>query len=196
MTLNQDVERNWIRTAIYHNLCEVRLQDYNPGGGLSKEEEAQYQAFKTMPMIPAPLMPLFKNLEDKRMGNSKDPSPTPVSWESIEKSLEKNIELKKMFKHLGEARSRGVNGIDFKPTNYLRALYVDQFGWIPKHSNSLETLGLVKVVYPTLKGAKVPTKLAARSFTDSDWRTFSKYALIITSEATVTMPSRKAINFS
>ncbi|OXL44819.1 hypothetical protein CFT61_03880 [Segatella copri] len=177
MTLNQDVERNWIRTAIYHNLCEVRLQDYNPGGGLSKEEEAQYQAFKTMPMIPAPLMPLFKNLEDKRMGNSKDPSPTPVSWESIEKSLEKNIELKKMFKHLGEARSRGVNGIDFKPTNYLRALYVDQFGWIPKHSNSLETLGLVKVVYPTLKGAKVPTKLAARSFTDSDWQDFLKICL-------------------
>ena len=82
-----------------------------------------------------------------------------------------------MFKHLGEARSRGVNGIDFKPTNYLRALYVDQFGWIPKHSNSLETLGLVKVVYSTLKGAKVPTKLAARSFTDSDWQDFLKICL-------------------
>lgn len=37
MTLNQDVERNWIRTAIFHNLCEIRLRGNNSEEGLSKE---------------------------------------------------------------------------------------------------------------------------------------------------------------
>lgn len=177
MTLNQDVERNWIRTAIFHNLCEIRLRGSNSEEGLSKEEEAQYQAFKNLPMIPPALMPIFKNLEAKKNGCKEEPANNPIAWCEIEMALEKNVELKKMFKHLGESKAKGNSGLDFKPINYLRALYVDQFGWIPKHSNSLETMGLVKVVYPVLKKAKVPTKLAVKNFTDKDWQDFLKICL-------------------
>lgn len=177
MSLNQDVERNWIRSAIYHKLCEIRLQDFNPEGGLSLKEQETYNQLKKMPTLPDMLQDMLDTLEMKRQGQSY-PKAQPVSWDEIERSLEKSEDLKRMFKHLGEARLGGAkSGQDNNALNYLRALYVDQFGWIPKHSNSLETLGLVKVVYPPLKKAKVRDKLARKGFSDDDWQAFLKICL-------------------
>ncbi|MCH3996003.1 MAG: DEAD/DEAH box helicase [Prevotella sp.] len=176
MSLNQDVERNWIRSAIYHKLSEIRIENFTPGGGLNESDEATYQALKNMQKRPKPLEEMFEDLQGRRSGQS--PKTQPVAWEVLEHSLEKNESLKRMFKHLGEARLEGtVSGQDNTPLNYLRALYVDQFGWIPKHSNSLETLGMVKVVYPPLKFAKVPIKLAQHGFTDKDWHDYLKICL-------------------
>lgn len=177
MSLNQDVERNWIRSAIYHKLSEIRLEDFNPEGGLSASEEETYNALKVLPSLPATLKEMLDKLEEKRKGQAY-PKTKPASWDELERSLEKSEDLKRMFKHLGEARLSGArSGQDNNPLNYLRALYVDQFGWIPKHSNSLETLGLVKLVYPTLKKAKVPDKLGERGFTDDDWKDYLKICL-------------------
>ena len=50
-------------------------------------------------------------------------------------------------------------------------MFLDQFGWIPKYGNSLETMGLVKLVYPTIANAKVPS-CAGSIFTDKDWQGF------------------------
>ena len=130
-----------------------------------------------MPTLPDMLQDMLDTLEMKRQGQSY-PKAQPVSWDEIERSLEKSEDLKRMFKHLGEARLGGAkSGKDNNALNYLRALYVDQFGWIPKHSNSLETLGLVKVVYPPLKKAKAPDKLARKGFSDDDWQAFLKICL-------------------
>ena len=49
-------------------------------------------------------------------------------------------------------------------------MFLDQFGWIPRNSNSLENLGLIHVVYPTLADARIPEELGTFGFTDSDWR--------------------------
>lgn len=177
MSLNQDVERNWIRSAIYHKLSEIRLAGYNPNGGLTQKEQETYNRLKLMPTLPAMLQEMLDQLEEKQSGRPY-PKSQPVCWDELERSLEKSEDLKRMFKHLGDARLCGAKyGQDNNVLNYLRALYVDQFGWIPKHSNSLETLGLVKVVYPPLSKAKVPDKLAIKGFTDEDWQAYLKICL-------------------
>lgn len=177
MALNQDVERNWIRSAIYHKLSELRLINFNPHGGLSPDEESTYKTLKSMTIRPSMLQTLLDNLEEKRKGQEY-PQPNPVTWDNLERSLEKSENLRRMYKHLGEARiGGGAQGQDNNPLNYLRALFIDQFGWIPKRSNSLETMGLVKLVYPPLKNARVPQQLEKRGFFDDDWQSFLKICL-------------------
>ena len=79
-----------------------------------------------------------------------------------------------MYEHIEKARGRK----NFrKATDYLKALLVDQFGWIPKRANSLETMGFVRLVYPVLKNAKCPVLLLQKRCTDTDWQHFLKICM-------------------
>ena len=80
MALNQDVERNWIRSAIYHKLSEIRLADFNPEGGLSQEDQKTYDQLKRLPNLSPMLQDIFDQLEKKRNGQQY-PECEPVSWE-------------------------------------------------------------------------------------------------------------------
>lgn len=177
MGLNMDVERSWIRSSIFNKLSEMRLQNFVPGGGLTDEEEQTYNYLKgNVATLPPFLKKQLHDLENKKSG-SASPEAKPIPWRDIEQSLENDAELKKLYRHLGEARGSSFKGEDATPLNYLRALYIDQFGWIPKRANSLETMGIISLVYPTLKLAHVPLALANRGFTNDDWQNFMKICL-------------------
>lgn len=148
MGLNQDVERSWIRASIFHKLADMRLNDVKPGG-LTPDEEAEYNAYLSIrEHLPTLLFEKFKRLEEKKNGTPVIPNPEEVSWGQISQSLENDSNFKKLYEHVDKARGRK----NFKnATDYLKALLVDQFGWIPKRANSLETMGFVRLVYPALK---------------------------------------------
>lgn len=154
MGLNQDVERSWIRASIFHKLADMRLNDVKPGG-LTPDEEAEYNAYLSIrEHLPTLLFEKFKRLEEKKNGTPVIPNPEEVSWGQISQSLENDSNFKKLYEHVDKARGRK----NFKnATDYLKALLVDQFGWIPKRANSLETMGFVRLVYPALKNAKMPS---------------------------------------
>ena len=156
MGLNQDVERSWIRASIFHKLADMRLNDVKPGG-LTPDEEAEYNAYLSIrEHLPTLLFEKFKRLEEKKNGTPVLPNPEEVSWGQISQSLENDSNFKKLYEHVDKARGRK----NFKnATDYLKALLVDQFGWIPKRANSLETMGFVRLVYPALKNAKCPEKM-------------------------------------
>ncbi len=175
MGMNQDVERTWIRSSIFHKLADMRLDNMEPTE-LTEEEEKTYHALKAMPS--SALLPFMKaeleRLEAKKNGGCTVPEPSEVSFDTITQSLENNSDFRKLFKHLSNARGN----VRFDNTaSYLKALLVDQFGWIPKRSNSLENMGFVRLVYPNLKQAKCPTLLAGVGCTNDDWQNFLKICL-------------------
>lgn len=174
MGANQDVERAWIRSSLFHKLADARLDGVQEGG-LTEEEEEANLALKAMgSSIPPFLKKQLESLEERRNGSKIIPAPAETSWSEISHILENNSDLRKLFKHLTEARR--TKNID-NANVYLKALMVDQFGWIPKRANSLETLGLVRLTYPDLKKAKCPAILLRKGFKDSDWQNFLKICI-------------------
>lgn len=175
MGLNQDVERAWIRSSIFHKMADMRLDGIEPSG-LTAADEQIYQYLKSQPKESLP--PIFQTqleqLEAKKNGVTTILEAPEVSWNEISRTLENNTDFRKLYKHLNEARGRkGLNNT----TAYLNALLIDQFGWIPKRANSLETMGFVRLVYPDLKRAKCPESLLAIGCKDQDWQDFLKICL-------------------
>ena len=175
MGMNQDVERSWVRSSIFHKLADLRVEKVEPAG-LTEEEEQSYAFLKGMPVESLP--PAYKTelarLEAKKNGNSSIPESPEVTFGDICQSLENNSDFRKLFQHLNNAKagSRYEN-----PSIYLKALLVDQFGWIPKRANSLENMGFIRLVYPDLKRAKCPSILLGAGCSDKDWQDFLKICL-------------------
>ncbi len=175
MGLNQDVERTWIRSAIFHNLADKRLEGFTPGGGLSAEEQQKYDFFVLQgDNLPGFFKGEFETLK-RKLSPNQEPETKSYEWNSIKDELLHNADFDKIYKHLSDARGKiiGVNKLD--KNEYLSSLFLDQFGWIPKRANSLENMGLVKVVYPSIESsARCPALLASRGISDRDWKDFLK----------------------
>lgn len=166
--LNQAVERNWIRSAIYHKLADDRLEGFNPATTLTEEEEAYFKMYSDMAVVPPVLQQHFDDLKRKREGSVCEPEPLATEWRNIRVNLENDCDFNKLFRHLGDT----IHAAD--KDAYLESMFVDQFGRIPKRANSLETMGLVRLVYPDIINAGCPDGLTAYGITDSDWRDFLK----------------------
>ena len=174
MALNQDVERSWIRSAIFHKLADLRLDGVQPAG-LTPDEEDKYKEFLSIrAFLRGRLLSEFQALEQKKNGTAKIPSPGEVSWPDIRMHLENDLNFRKLYRHIDRARGRNnfANAGD-----YLNALLMDQFGWIPKRANSLETMGFVHLVYPALGNARCPALLLQKGCTDKDWQNFLKICI-------------------
>lgn len=179
MTTNQEVERNWIRSAIFQKLAEKRVSNYNPGGALTDEEQSMYDFLHINDgKLPLTLQTSLDNLKAKKSGGGI-PAADAYSWRVLSQEIEGQSSLLHLFHHLKEAKKNALLNWDDSTkvtdrSDYLNALYFDQFSWIPKRSNSLETMGLVHVVYPPIQAARVPEELGRLNFCDEDWRTFLK----------------------
>ena len=197
MGLNQDVERTWIRASIFHKMADMRLDGIDPSG-LTPEEETLYQYFKAQGRknLPPLLQTQLDVLEAKKNGNDVITAPPEVSFDEISTALENNTDFRKLYKHINEAR--GGKGAE-NTTVYLRALLIDQFGWIPKRANSMETMGFVRLVYPDLKKAKCPEALLSKGCKDEDWQHFLKISIDYVIRARgigVTSPSLRQRQFT
>ena len=175
MGMNQDVERAWIRASVFHKLADLRL-DNMPTVGLNEAEEQLYSYLKLQPITSMPPMvkKQLEELEAKKNGTATVPPPGEIEWNAISQKLENNSDFRKLFRHLSNAR----DGIRFENANtYLKALIVDQFGWIPKRANSLENMGIVRLVYPALRAAICPQLLRSNGCDNKDWQDFLKICL-------------------
>lgn len=175
MGINQDVERAWIRSSIFHKLADKRLDLVQPVG-LSDSESQLYNYLTSQPResLPQMLLEQLILLETKKNGNSSVPAPPEIGWDELMRNLENDIEFRTLYKHVKETHG---NRKYPNQSSYLKALLVDQFGWIPRRANSLENMGFVRLVYPDLRKAKCPTILASKGCTNQDWQDFLKICL-------------------
>jgi len=124
--------------------------------------------------LPSGMLAELARLETKKNGNAAIPVPPEIEWNELMRTLENDVEFKRLYKHLKDTH---CNGKYANQSSYLRALIVDQFGWIPRRANSLENMGFVRLVYPDLKKAKCPVILADKNCTNQDWQDFLKICL-------------------
>lgn len=176
MGMNQDVERSWIRSSIFHALADKRIDcEATATSGLNDEEETEYNELKSMSNLGMGLKNRLAKLEEKRNGinNTTIPESPDETFENISRLLEYNADFGKLYKHLNAARGVKYNN----KSAYLKALLVDQFGWIPKRANSLENMGFVRLVYPGLKSAKCPSILKQKGYGDKNWQDYLKICI-------------------
>lgn len=183
MGINHDVEINWIRSAIFHHLAK-RRQEKSVPQGLSAEEREDYEDYLSrIDSLTARQRRDFEELKAKLSG-SCSPSSDPFSWSELRSLFESYADLKHLYKHLKNAKLNEVSSKDGSGAEkeaYLDALFLDQFGWISRSNNTLENLGLVRMVYPSLAHTKLPEDLGPdcidkgiTPFTDEDWQNFLK----------------------
>jgi len=170
---NIDVERNWIRTAIYHYLARERQKTITPAEGLTNIEESELNAIKQF----NPNSPRVIELERKKFGNLT-PSNPYKTFKEFANAIIGNGELNKLYEHLPASFRTGRD-----ETAYLQQLMIDQFGRRPRKAgvNNPETMGLVRVVYPAIENAQMPNAISGifneLKWTENDWRDFLKISL-------------------
>lgn len=188
MGINQDVERNWIRSAIYQYLAKLR-QDKTVAQNLTPAEQQMYVfLLQNDGHLPGAMQNQLDDLRQRMTGNP-NPAADLVDWNAIKRSLDQDADLNRLYEHIDNARKNKL-GLTGRP-DYLDAMYIDQFGWIPKTGNSLENLGLVHIVYPTLSQVRVQDELGHLGFTDEDWQSFLKIGLdyLIRARKHICLPS-------
>ena len=173
MAINQEVERTWIRTKVFQYLADKRMSNYSPGG-LTAEEQSEYDELLSYENPGPFIRRRIQELVDKAAG-TQEPNFSPEAWNSIKNALINDPGLDSIFKHIAEARR--LNGFYSSTTahskeNYLNALFINQFGRSPRRANSLETLGLVKLVYPQIDTRPAPVEFRRKELTDNDWVSF------------------------
>lgn len=182
MSSNQEVERTWIRSAIYQELSERWRYNVPVGGGLTEEEEEDYQLLIGAARLSPRQQQKLNDLATKRSGQVVLPDPVELSWNDIKTSLLNSQDLKNLYEHVAKAKRRGhvQSGLfdTSRIEDYLNALYINQMGRIPIRSNSLENLGLVRFVYPRLRNCMPPTQFTIpgmnRDEVTEQWRNFLK----------------------
>ena len=175
MTINQDVERTWIRTQIFQYLAEQRMNDYSPGG-LTAEEQEEYSEYRSY-VNPGPRVLRRLGELEAKMAGGNEPIIKPVSWKTIQDALIDKQELKQMHEHIAEARNGNSSRRMVPPSaedraGYLNALFINQMGRAPRRANSLETLGLVRLVYPRIDIQQAPSCFVDAGLDRNEWRSF------------------------
>lgn len=176
MQSNLEVERNWIRSGIFHTLSEKRRINYSPCG-LTEEELADFEFLKNLPTRSGKFQAMYEEL--LRKSEAGEPDTVALSWSEIFQKLDPDKNSSLLYEHLADVRKRNFKkwGKPYSTKSkeaYLNALMINQFGRMPKRENSLETLGLVHLVYPALSRViDVPTYLA-NIFDIAEWRTYLK----------------------
>ena len=170
---NIDVERNWIRTAIYHYLANERRGTISLPQELTDAEEGELRAIKQF----NPESPRVIELERKKNGN---PIPASIfkTYTDFANAIIGNGELGKLYNHLPASFRIGRD-----ETDYLQQLMIDQFGRRPRKAgvNNPETMGFVRIVYPAIENAQMPDMISGifnkLCWNVNDWRDFLKISL-------------------
>jgi len=166
---NTEVERNWIRTAVFHYLAGKKREGVSIKRQLNALEQKEYD--QLLPLRNNGIEVIIKRLqelENIKSGTQIIPNPN-VSLNELCEYLDNNASLDKLFLH--------VSSHSVGKQNYLHALLLDQFGRRPRKGNSPETMGFIKVIYPDLKKCERPASFEKLGWSSDDWRDFLKICL-------------------
>lgn len=180
--INNDMERVWLRSEIFRRLYKLGEYKREQPEEWTEEDEEKLTTFtaalKSNPAIfSESLSPEIEALEKKKGQEATITGPKPVNWDVLLRDLHKDSpSFRDLFTHLSSARINTTLSEAEQLKAYLNALIFDQFGAVLKQRSSLETMGLVHLEYPSLKGAVRHTDVS-EPLSAQDWRDFLKLAL-------------------
>jgi superfamily II DNA/RNA helicase len=154
LKLNYEAQRNWIRTKVYDILLK--------NNKLTTEEQGQLKELQSL----GNAYPALQERKQELIAKQKNGA--PIKFVEMKERLE-TVLPNMLYEHNTEGKSSDVRKID-----YIEALLFDQFARRPKMSNSMETLGLVKLVYPKLREQNYPQIAKDNNISEQDWQDFLK----------------------
>lgn len=175
-----EAERNWVRSTVYHSLWAQA-----PASGASDDANALIDLeddIRDLEQKPAPQSDRDRDrLERKRAEHTDlkrrlDQRVTAgrLTWKEMQRRIHEGLA---QDGHLLDAIKAQYSPFDVEGTDYAHGMLLREFARRPRRQNSLETLGLVGLVYPALEQAQAPTDWKLAQGTTEEWRTFLALAV-------------------
>ena len=176
--INQDNEAKWIRSQVYHKLCEKK-KEWKVQNPQIPEEDLKQMIAHLEKELPTTTIPILKAGKQKQineykaqLNNSNLPSSSvTLDWITLKDQLITQTDFETLF--------YGNNPKDTNPNarrHYLTAILYDQFARRLPRQNSLENLGMVNLIYPKLENVPLPTIAESLSISSSEWKDLLKIA--------------------
>ena len=177
--INQDKEASWVRAMVYHLLCQQqqKLEKARPTRNhdelLQEINELEVElAETTKPIVRRAIEAEIKSKKEILEGNSSQVLPARLGWNKVLEELLLRSDLTTLF--------NGNNPNDKNPNGkrlYLSAMLYDQFARRLPKERSLENLGMVSLVYPSLEQAPLPAVAESLGITLDEWHNLLKIAV-------------------
>ena len=159
--LQQEAERNRVRSILYHALAEERrIPD-------TAEKEQQIADLRER-ATPA-LRPILERLEAEVAEAKVQGGLGTLSWKEAIDRLKGDKSLHRMRKYFRE-----TSYISSNPDQFANFCLYREFFRRPRRMNSAETMGLISLRYPALEGKKAPR---GWPLAQEDWSPFLKLVI-------------------
>ncbi|WP_028872941.1 DEAD/DEAH box helicase [Psychroserpens burtonensis] len=173
--INIDSESNWIRYQSYHFLLK-KLSDNQETS--SVEELSKRRAYQVAQLEIAPpfaIEDIQKNIDELNNRINKEGGQSLFKSRTTWKEIINFISNKEEFKTLFNKSAKGENFI-IQGDIYAKSLLFDQFSKRLQRERSLENLGLVNIVYPSLENQTLPSIAEVLKITKEEWSDLLKIA--------------------
>ena len=164
--LQQDAERNRVRSVLYHALAEARPSRDKKG---RDRKESEIEALRDA--LEQKNSPVLRSLLEEAEAElaSMSVSVGTLSWQEAVHRLAGDSGVRSMLKYHRYITRAGTSLEDYASFCMYR-----EFFRRPKRMNSAETMGLIALRYPTIEGTSAPP---GWPLTQTDWVSFLKLAL-------------------
>jgi len=180
--IQQDSERNRLRGLVYETVARKAS-----GAGandaerleLEQKRDEYLEKAKKYQSIDTGLADECKKIAEKAQQDIDQSSTIqPITWQDMVEALKKNDDIKYPMLNYYRDLNPLLFDENMGENTLSRLLLIREFYHRPKRQNSLETLGLVSVQYPSLsKVEKPPAEWQKFKLTIQDWRDFLKISL-------------------
>lgn len=175
--INQDNEANWVRSQIYHKLCEQK-QEWRLQNPDIPAEELIGMIAQLERELETTQFPIFRKKKEQeiesyraQLNNSVEiPSSITLDWSTLTNYLITLSDFSTLFK------GNNPHDSNLNKEHYLKAILYDQFARRLPRARSLENLGMVNLVYPKLQDTKVPIVASNFGISPYDWGSLLKIA--------------------
>jgi len=143
--LQQESERNYIRSQLYHSLVANRSDP--PSNESLKDLESQIADLEKVVSSTPSLKPILEEKQNELIAIEQQANPRgELTWQESAGALQNASDLNRM-----KAEYRRLTGADLATNEYSQFCLFREFFRRPKKMNSSETLGLLQLRYPALE---------------------------------------------
>ena len=184
MRMQMYSETSRIRSLLYH-IC-LRESSYD---GNSDEVKVLMERRASLKNVPLELLPddarhaIQQSIEeiDNKLADLQ--SRQPITFNKLQENLQEAASFKLLYSHYHALSSRAFPK-DTGWKEFSKMLIFREFGRRPAHSFSLESMGMMGVVYPSLqKITSYPEEFRNGGLSLDDWKVFLKVCLDFTFRA-------------
>ena len=158
--LQQEAERNRVRSVLYHALAEARPASEGPDRQKLEEQVNELRLVASSAILRA----LLKDKEHELARMKSIDTHGVLSWTEAAAHLKGDSGVRRMYAYF-----RALTRLDISLDEYASFCLYREFFRRPKRMNSAETMGLVRLRYPELGNTSPP---AGWPLAPDDWTPF------------------------